>query len=426
MENMMPQLNTASRAVQHIQASRPSGRPGRANQQDRFRDLLQNSPGRNSSKEAPGSSASDDSQAVKPEAAGKPEKQQTSEAKESVKEKQPEQTEKEDGAAAEETLAETAGVQMMVFLMNNSPAGMQTASDITGLGESVPEMPLVSDAVPIQGGVDETVEIQAVPGAELFAQTENAEETVQVSDSFASMMQQAQTAEAVPTNHQTPKTSLQRGNEDAVQETNLQGESQNLQTTAVQQTEASSSQESGQSSENSREETEHTDGLLYSAEHMIRPETAADRIQQTAGPQQPVHIRAGNSQELMNQLVQQLRDKTAVGKQEFEIQIHPENLGRLAIKVAYGAEKVTISIVCSNDKTMEALSAGAKNIAQIMEKNLGTPTTVVVDQQEENYLEQYKEQKNSQQQQQQEQKEKQEHTSEDSQDFLQQLRLGLI
>ena len=94
--------------------------------------------------------------------------------------------------------------------------------------------------------------------------------------------------------------------------------------------------------------------------------------------------------------------------------------------MAYAAEKVTISIVCSNDKTMEALSAGAKNIAQIMEKNLGTPTTVVVDQQEENYLEQYKEQGNSQQQQQQEQKEKQEHTSEDSQDFLQQLRLGLI
>lgn len=421
MENTMPQLNAASRAVQHIQASRVSGRPGRANQQDRFRDLLQNSPGKNSSKEAPDSSVSDDSKALKPE------KQQTTETQESaVKEKQPEQAEKKDGAAAEETLAETAGVQMMVFLMNNSPAGMQTALDITGLGERVPEMPLVSDAVLTQGGVGETVERPAVPGEELFAQTENLEETAPVSDSFAPMMQEAQTAETLPMNHQTPKTSLQRGNEDAVQATNLQGESQNLQTTVVQQTEASSGQESRQSSENGREEAEHTGGLLYSAEHMIRPETAADRIQQTAEPQQPVHIRAGNSQELMNQLVQQLRDKTAVGKQEFEIQIHPENLGRLAIKVAYAAEKVTISIVCSNDKTMEALSAGAKNIAQIMEKNLGTPTTVVVDQQEENYLEQYKEQGNSQQQQQQEQKEKQEHTSEDTQDFLQQLRLGLI
>lgn len=421
MENTMPQLNTASRAVQHIQASRVSGRPGRANQQDRFRDLLQNSPGKNSSKETPDTSASDDSKAVKPE------KQQTSETQESaVKEKQPEQAEKEDGAAVEETLAETAGVQMMVFLMNNNPAGMQTALDITGLGEKVPEMPLVSDAVLTQGGVGEAVEMQAVSGEELFVQTENSGETAPVSDGFAPMMQEVQTAEALPMNHQTPKTSLQRENEDAVQAANLQGESQNLQTTVVQQIEASSGQESRQSSENGREEAEYTDGLLYSAEHMIRPETAADRIQQTAEPQQPVHIRAGNSQELMNQLVQQLRDKTAVGKQEFEIQIHPENLGRLAIKVAYAAEKVTISIVCSNDKTMEALSAGAKNIAQIMEKNLGTPTTVVVDQQEENYLEQYKEQGNSQQQQQQEQKEKQEHTSEDTQDFLQQLRLGLI
>ncbi len=419
MENMMPQLNPMNRAVQHIQASKASGKSGKTDQKDRFRDLLQNSPERSASKEtAAGSNASDDEKIAKPEAAGKTEKQQTSE-------NQPENAESEDGTSAEESLAETAGVHMMAFLMNSSPAVLQVVSDSSGLEESVPEMPLVSEMMITADGGDGSVEMQTVPGNELLTQVENAGETVTAADGFASMMQEAQTAGELPEKQQTSKISLQRGIRDAVPGTEVQGESQDLQT-VVQQPEAVSSQEFRQLSENGREEAEHTDGLLYSAEHMIRPETAADRIQQTAGPQQPVHIRAGNSQELINQLVQQLRDKTAVGKQEFEIQIHPENLGRLAIKVAYAAEKVTISIVCSNDKTMEALSAGAKNIAQIMEKNLGTPTTVVVDQQEENYLEQYKEQRNSQQQQQQEQKEEQEHTSEDTQDFLQQLRLGLI
>lgn len=417
MENMMPQLNSLNRAVQHIQTSGTSGKSGKTNQKDRFRDLLQNSPGKNSSKEtAAGGKASDD-QIPKPEAAGKPEKQPASEAQGNVK--------GEDDTPVEEALAVTAGIQMFPFLMESSPASLQSVSDAGTLGESVQEMPLISDVIISAGGENETPQIQTVPGAELSVQTESPAETAGTSDGFASMIQETQTAEVLPADHQEQKASLLPEGKDAVSETPREDQPQNVQT-AVQQAESPARQESGQSSEDGREEAEHTDGLLYSAEHVIRPETAAVQIQETAGSQQPVHIRAENSQELMNQLVQQLRDKTAVGKQEFEIQIHPENLGRLAIKVAYAAEKVTISIVCSNEKTMEALSAGAKNIAQIMEKNLGTPTTVVVDQQEENYLEQYKEQRNSQQQQQQEQEKKQEHTSEDSQDFLQQLRLGLI
>lgn len=422
---MMPQLNSLNRAVQHIQTSGTSGKSGRTDQKDRFRDLLQNSPGKNSSKEtAAGGKASDD-KISKPEAAGKPEKQPASEAQGDVKERQPEHVKSEDGTPVDETLVVTAGIQMFPFLMESSPASQQIVSDAGALEESVQEMPLISDVIISAGGENETPQIQTVPGAELSVQTEKPGETSDTSDGFAFMMQETRAGDVLPADHQEQKVSLLSEGKDTVSETSMEEQPQNVQT-AVQQTESPARQESGQSSEDGREEAEHTDGLLYSAGHVARPETAAVQIQETAGPQQPVHIRAGNSQELMNQLVQQLRDKTAVGKQEFEIQIHPENLGRLAIKVAYAAEKVTISIVCSNEKTMDALSAGAKNIAQIMEKNLGTPTTVVVDQQEENYLEQYKEQRNSQQQQQQEQEKKQEHTSEDSQDFLQQLRLGLI
>ena len=75
---------------------------------------------------------------------------------------------------------------------------------------------------------------------------------------------------------------------------------------------------------------------------------------------------------------------------------------------------------------MELLSSGAKNIAQIMEENLGAPTMVMVDQEESDYLEQYNNQENSRQQQQDQEKEKKKTAQDEHQDFLQQLRLGLI
>ena len=51
---------------------------------------------------------------------------------------------------------------------------------------------------------------------------------------------------------------------------------------------------------------------------------------------------------------------------------------------------------------------------------------VMVDQEESDYLEQYNNQENSRQQQQDQEKEKKKTAQDEHQDFLQQLRLGLI
>ncbi len=49
------------------------------------------------------------------------------------------------------------------------------------------------------------------------------------------------------------------------------------------------------------------------------------------------------------------------------------------IKASYADGKASISIICTNEKTMELLSGHAREIGGIMESNLGTPTTVLLD-----------------------------------------------
>lgn len=163
-------------------------------------------------------------------------------------------------------------------------------------------------------------------------------------------------------------------------------------------------------------------------EQIAQPEGKVQTPVQTQTIEQApetVQIKADNPNELIQKLMDKLIQKTAAGKQEFEVQIEPENLGKLAIKVAYEHESTVISIVCTNEKTLNLLSQGARNIAMIMENHLGTPTTIYVDKGEENYLNQYKDQQGNQQQQQQQSNQNESPSREDGYDFIQQLRLGL-
>lgn len=428
MQNMMPQLNLTNRSVQQPRASQSSGRTGKPSQKDRFRDLLQNSPGKNSPKEtaAENNAAEDSKVMARPsEKTGKPEKTQPSDTREQPVRGKTAENAKEDGTVAEEALL-YAGMQMFQLLLDSSPEELQPTGDSGSILEAVPEI-AEETILPVNGG-DSVMEVQAVPLEELSVQAEIGRETAGVADVIASGMQETQAAEApvLPAGRQEERASARQAAAEPVQK--AAAPEQPVQTKApVQQSENPAYRGTGteQPGVDSQEETDHSDSLAYSAGNVWQQNFVQEPALEAAEVQPTVHIQAENTQELINQLVQQLRDKVSVGNQEFEIQIHPENLGRLAIKVAYAAEKVTISIVCSNEKTMAALSAGAKNIAMIMEENLGTPTTVVVDQQEGNYLEQYKDQQNSQHQQQ-KQKEKEKPTSEENQDFLQQLRLGLI
>ncbi len=423
MQNVMPQLNLTDRALQQAMTSKMAGKTGKSLQKDRFRDLLQNPSGRRTAKEQTAENSSPQDSSPKTEGADRTEQRPSADAREDINKNTDESLPDKDLAAAEEMAADAnGGLWMFQYLTDTASIHLQTAGEFSGLAETVPEGVQMAETVLTSEYVNGSGEAQAVS-------FEGASVDTEVMESLADT---AEKSDVVMPEAKVPEISTGEENRDRIPERGKAGAQeaepvlQRRTETRVQPKETALHQESGQSSD-PQGEAEQFNDLGHFADHVMMGQgTAQGQTQGISQPQETVHIRAGNSQELISQLAQQLRDKVSLGNQEFEIQIHPENLGRLAIKVAYAAEKVSISIVCSNEKTMEVLSAGAKNIAQIMEENLGTPTTVVVDQQEENYLEQYKDQHQGQQRQQEEKKEEKGHNSENPQDFLQQLRLGLI
>lgn len=155
---------------------------------------------------------------------------------------------------------------------------------------------------------------------------------------------------------------------------------------------------------------------------------ARQPMQSSAGISvQTVHVNPEKLQDMTQDISEKMLQNMREGVREFEIQLEPANLGKLAIKVSYEAGKAAISIVCSSAKTLEAMSQNARTIGDIIEARLGTETAIVVDQAEPDYLEQSNQQNQEQAQQQNNQAKKQSETESAEQiDFLQQLRLGLL
>lgn len=113
---------------------------------------------------------------------------------------------------------------------------------------------------------------------------------------------------------------------------------------------------------------------------------------------------------------------------EFEIQIEPEHLGKIAIKVLYEHGQTTVQIACSEKRTQELIGQNAREIGNVMERNLGEETTVYVEKQTPDYLNQNgKENDHSgrESEQERQREENRKHKTEDAAQFLQKLRLGL-
>ena len=104
---------------------------------------------------------------------------------------------------------------------------------------------------------------------------------------------------------------------------------------------------------------------------------------------QPVQIHVRQPEEIPQKLTEELLVRTSQGRKEFEIQITPEHLGKIAVKVLYENGQTTVSILCAEKATHDMVAKNAREIGTVMEQNLGAPTTVVVEKQEADYLEQH-------------------------------------
>lgn len=143
---------------------------------------------------------------------------------------------------------------------------------------------------------------------------------------------------------------------------------------------------------------------------------------------QGTQIHVTKPEEVPQKLLDELLIKTSQGRKEFEIQITPENLGRISVKVLYENGQTTVSILCSEKTTQEMVAKNAREIGAVMEQNLGAPTTVMVEKQETDYLEQQTNEnahagRDAEQERQREEQQKQK--AADAEQFLQKLRLGL-
>ncbi len=161
-----------------------------------------------------------------------------------------------------------------------------------------------------------------------------------------------------------------------------------------------------------------------------RPETQT--LERTEAPREvpTEHVRVAQPEEVPEKVLNQLLVKTTAGIKEFEIQLEPYDLGKIIIKAAFGKEHTSISIFCTEQRTMELMAKNARDLGAIMEENLGTPTTIVVEDKEAGYLEQQKQNNEgsggNQNQDGGSGKQGEKNQEKEGMDFLQQLRLGLI
>jgi flagellar hook-length control protein FliK len=144
----------------------------------------------------------------------------------------------------------------------------------------------------------------------------------------------------------------------------------------------------------------------------------------TAKPEE-VHmsVSADNSKELEAKLSEQILKQIHEGNGELDIQLEPHNLGKIRIRVSYEDNQISVSLLCTESRTLKLLSQSAGDLGSILESNLERPFQVLVDKQEPDYLNQQQEQGSRQEQRGQHQESQRE---ENSGDFIQKLRLGIF
>lgn len=126
-----------------------------------------------------------------------------------------------------------------------------------------------------------------------------------------------------------------------------------------------------------------------------------------------------SSEKLVTEVAKNITIKTD-GKNEYELQLDPENLGRIKVKLLFEDGKLSVSLLCNNSKTANLLSEGISNLGQAIQQN--TKSAVTVNVREDNYLNdnQNQQDKHNSQNQNQQRNDKQDET-----EFADTMKLGL-
>lgn len=152
-----------------------------------------------------------------------------------------------------------------------------------------------------------------------------------------------------------------------------------------------------------------------------------------AGTEELLHFKVGDvinteSETFTKDMAENIMVKAGEGKNEFEIELTPKDLGKILVKIAFEGGQTSVSLICSNPKTLSLLAENARGISAVIESNTGGQATVNVQNEKESAYEQQRSDENGRGQrngqQESEHSRKQQQTF--STDFIQQMRLGLV
>lgn len=131
------------------------------------------------------------------------------------------------------------------------------------------------------------------------------------------------------------------------------------------------------------------------------------------------------NQNAVEKVADKITNHILAGKNEFQIQLNPENLGKIQVKISMLDEGIKVIFSCENQKTCNLLSDRAGALNQIVEHNTGNPVEIEV---KEDYWNQQKDaaDQHSNQNQRQEESRKQKSEQTETEDFIHQLRLGMF
>lgn len=138
---------------------------------------------------------------------------------------------------------------------------------------------------------------------------------------------------------------------------------------------------------------------------------------------QPVQA---DSPEMPMQLGERIEQAVQQGQNTIEVQLTPQELGKITIRLSVGEEGTLVSLHSANAKTVSLLSEHAANIGAIVEQNHPGTVSVRVEQEQANAQQQYTQQEHSNQNGGQQQQQQRHQAPPHNDDFVQQFRLGLI
>lgn len=176
-------------------------------------------------------------------------------------------------------------------------------------------------------------------------------------------------------------------------------------------------------------EAVHEDGETAKTDETPEPQGAEVEAAPVFKDVKAVPVKVGEApkteQPVEKQIVPKISEALAQGETRVELQLTPENLGKVTVEMTWNKDGgLVVQMHAENRGTQDLLSRSTGELAQLLGRESQQEVRVEVPRQEESQRQDlYEQQQEQHQQHRQEQRQKREAAGED---FLQQLRLGLI